>query len=286
MYRIILTIITMKTLENHILVYDRDCPLCTLYSGAFVNAKMLDTKGRIPYTELTTPLRKLIDLNRSRNEIALVNVLENKVIYGLDSLLTIVSYNFPFMKKIAQLKPLYWFLKKLYAVISFNRKVIAATSKTTLEGACIPDYNRNYRWIFIVLCSIFVGWVLNLYVRNITCLNPLAPSFFMEGFITVGQLVFQGLFVFFSKKEKVLDYLGHNMVVSVIGALVLLPAIWCSEFLIDCSPLLYIGYLVLPISIMLWQHIRRVKLLGLNSGLTISWLLYRAFIIVIYFVVV
>src|SRR6185369_3296957 len=114
----------MKTLENNILIYDCDCPMCNIYSGAFVKTGMLDRHGRMPYNDISDQVKALIDLNRSRNEIALVDISNNKVIYGLDSLLIILGNNFPFIKIIFRFKPLYWFMKKVYSFISFNRKVI------------------------------------------------------------------------------------------------------------------------------------------------------------------
>lgn len=266
----------MKTLENNILLYDCDCPMCNLYSGAFIKTGMLDHNGRMPYHEMTEKVKHMIDVDRSRNEIALIDMKQNKVIYGLDSLLVILGNNFPFIKTIFRFSPLYWTIKKLYALISYNRKVIAPSAELNPTGACTPDYNIRYRWTFVVLASFFVAWILNLYFTKIPLLQNSSHGFLLEWAITAGQLILQGALVFTYRKDRVLHYLGHNMVIAMIGALLLLPAVWFAETMIHYSVYLYLGYFALPVCIMLWQHIRRVKILELPAELTLSWILYRA----------
>jgi predicted DCC family thiol-disulfide oxidoreductase YuxK len=41
----------MKTLKDHTLLYDATCPMCRLYTRAFVSSGMLDQEGRAPYQE-------------------------------------------------------------------------------------------------------------------------------------------------------------------------------------------------------------------------------------------
>ncbi len=38
----------MKTLRNHTLIYDKECPMCNLYSKGFIQSGMLDENGRKP----------------------------------------------------------------------------------------------------------------------------------------------------------------------------------------------------------------------------------------------
>ncbi len=266
----------MKTLKNHVLLYDSDCPMCALYSGTFIQTGMLDKTGRMPFDKITASIKDMIDINRSRNEIALVDTRQQKVIYGLDSLLLILGNNYPFIHTIFRFSPLYWFMKKVYAFISYNRKVIAPSKELHPAGACTPDYHARYRWAFVVVSSFVVAWILNAYFSAIPYLKNSPHGFLIEWGIAVGQLLFQGILVFLLRKDRVLHYLGHNMVISLIGALLLLPAIWFSSFLLRSSVLLYVGYFALPVSVMLWQHIRRIKLLELPSSLTLTWIAYRA----------
>lgn len=129
----------MKTLQNHTLIYDNQCPMCNIYSKGFIKAGMLGENGREAFTELSLKNKNLIDLNRAKNEIALVDNRQHKVSYGLDSLLLIIGTSFPTLEKIARIRPLYWFFKKMYSFVSYNRKQIIPSAKDFSDEACVPD---------------------------------------------------------------------------------------------------------------------------------------------------
>ena len=82
----------MKTLQNHTLIYDKDCPMCTLYSGAFIKCGMLENDGRENFSEMSAKNELIIDYERAKNEIALINQNSGEVRYGLDSLLVIIGH--------------------------------------------------------------------------------------------------------------------------------------------------------------------------------------------------
>ena len=52
MYICIANSLIMKTLSNHVILYDSECPMCTIYTYAFTATGMLDTEGRAPYQEM------------------------------------------------------------------------------------------------------------------------------------------------------------------------------------------------------------------------------------------
>ncbi|MGO4771061.1 hypothetical protein ACEN2I_05320 [Flavobacterium sp. W22_SRS_FK3] len=114
----------MKTLENQTLLYDEDCPLCSLYTTGFVKSGMLDENGRKSYCQLSAEEQRFVDLQRAPNEIALIDNTTKTVIYGIDSLIKVVGFSFPIIEKIAIIKPFHFILKKMYSFISYNRKVI------------------------------------------------------------------------------------------------------------------------------------------------------------------
>ncbi len=51
----------MKTLKDHLILYDAECPMCKLYTGAIVKAGMLDISGRAPYQQLPSSICPLVD---------------------------------------------------------------------------------------------------------------------------------------------------------------------------------------------------------------------------------
>ncbi|WP_431214023.1 hypothetical protein ACQ86N_03830 [Puia sp. P3] len=107
----------MRTLRNHIILFDAECPMCDLYSRGFVASGMLDGDGREPYQEVLggggTVLGgggkivgagvvagggvcPVVDRQRAVNEIALVDTTTGAVSYGIDSLFKVIGHSFPF----------------------------------------------------------------------------------------------------------------------------------------------------------------------------------------------
>ena len=90
----------MRTLRNYALIYDDQCPICQVYTKALVVTGVFEKKGREAYQVMDNQTCTLIDKDRARNEIALVNKKTGEVNYGLDSLLKVTYYIFPFAKYI------------------------------------------------------------------------------------------------------------------------------------------------------------------------------------------
>jgi len=258
----------MKTLKNHTLIYDNECPMCNIYSQGFIKSGMLDDSGREAFTEVSFKNKNLIDFNRAKNEIALVDHTKNKVIYGLDSLLIIIGTSFPLLEKIARIKPLYWFFKKLYSFISYNRKQIIPSANGSSAAACIPDFNLKYRLAYISFVVLFSSYVLSIFTSKSGL--DLNPNFTREFAICLGQIFWQTLFLKRYLKEKLWDYLGNMMTVSLVGTLLIIPALFLN--LNTISSVTYFGVVVF---IMFLEHLRRCKILQLNLLPTISWMIFR-----------
>lgn len=258
----------MKTLQNHTLIYDNECPMYNIYSKGFIKSGMLNESGREAFTELSFKNKNLIDFNRAKNEIALVDHNKNKVIYGLDSLLLIIGNSFPTLEKIARIQPLYWFFKKLYSFVSYNRKQIIPSQNDDENSSCIPDFNLKYRLIYVGFVVLFSGLILSIFSSKLG-LN-LNQNFARELIICLGQIVWQTLFLRIYLKEKTWDYLGNMMTVSLIGTLLLVPVLF-----INLSPFFNLIYFGIVVFIMFLEHIRRCRILKLNLLPTISWMLFR-----------
>ncbi|PWW20336.1 DCC1-like thiol-disulfide oxidoreductase family protein [Chryseobacterium sp. AG844] len=258
----------MKTLKNHTLIYDNECPMCNLYSKGFTKCGMLDEDGREAFTEITLRNKILIDFDRAKNEIALVDHNKNEVVYGLDSLLLIIGNSFPLLAKIARTEPLYWFFQKLYSFVSYNRKQIIPSSKDYTEQSCVPDFNLKYRMAYIGFVVIFSAYILSIFSGKLN-LN-LERNFVREFAVCFGQILWQTIFLKAYLKDKIWDYLGNMMTVSLIGTLLLIPALMTSF-----TPVFYMIYFGIVVLIMFLEHIRRCRILRLNYLPTISWILFR-----------
>jgi len=264
----------MKTLQNHTLIYDNECPMCNLYSKGFIKSGMLGENGREAFTELSLKNKNLIDFHRAKNEIALVDHEKNQVIYGLDSLLLIIGNSFPTLEKIARIQPFYWFFKKIYSFVSYNRKQIIPSAKDHSDEACVPDFNLKYRLTYIDFVVILSFYVLSISSSKLG-LN-LNRNFGREFVICLSQIVWQTLFLRRYLKVKLWDYLGNMMTVSLIGTLLLIPALF-----LNLNPISSIIYFGIVVFIMFLEHIRRCKILNLNFLPTVSWMIFRMTVLIL-----
>jgi hypothetical protein len=88
----------MKTLAGYTILYDAECPMCNLYSKAFVKTGMLDNSGRVPYQQMPANVCPYVDRQRAVNEIALVNSQTGEVNYGIRSLFKVIGNSFPVLE--------------------------------------------------------------------------------------------------------------------------------------------------------------------------------------------
>ncbi|PWN72235.1 hypothetical protein C1631_006450 [Chryseobacterium phosphatilyticum] len=264
----------MKALKNHTLIYDNECPMCNLYSKGFTQCGMLDQEGREAFTELSAQNKRLIDFHRAKNEIALVDYKNNKVVYGLDSLLLIIGNSFPLLEKIARIQPLYWFFKRLYSFVSYNRKQMIPSKKDDTGQSCIPDFNLKYRLAYIGFVVFFSAYILSVFSAKLGV--GLERNFGRELSVCFGQILWQIIFLQTYLKDKIWDYLGNMMTVSLLGTLLLVPTLFT-----DFSPAFYLIYFGTVVFIMFLEHIRRCRILKLNYLPTMSWMIFRFTVLVV-----
>ena len=269
----------MKTLENHTLLYDDDCPLCRVYTKGFIDAEMLDKNGKKPYCNLSQEDQIFIDLKRAANEIALVDTKNKTVLYGIDSLLKVIGHSFPWMKTVGNWKPVNWFLKKLYKFISYNRKVIIPSKiNPDIKLQCVPEFNTKYRIFYMVFASIITAFTLYKY-SNLTEILP-KGSFTREFILAIVQMGFQSLFIIKFDKQKMINYLGNLMTVSLLGSLILMPFLITNHFF-KMPQIAVHGWFGFTVLILFIDHFKRVKILELPTYLCLSWVLYRTIALIV-----
>jgi predicted DCC family thiol-disulfide oxidoreductase YuxK len=269
----------MKTLENQTLLYDEDCPLCQVYTTGFIKAGMLDENGKKPFSNLSEAEQSFIDLKRASNEIALVDTKNKTVIYGIDSLLKVIGNSFPWIAKVGNLKPVNYFLRRLYSFVSNNRKVIIPNKQKHGKALkCIPDFNYKYRILYIAFATLITTWTLYHY-SELTVTLP-KGNFSRELILAVGQIAFQGLFVFQLSKKIILNYIGNLMTVSLMGSLILLPVLVLNQC-INLHETAILSWFGITVFIMLLEHFRRIKILELPFYLSFTWIIYRVIALLI-----
>ena len=274
----------MNTLKNHTILYDAECPMCKVYTRAFTSTGMLDNNGRTPYQEVLNretsqtangpaaenqaedqPTCPLIDRQRAVNEIALINKTTGEVTYGIDSLFKVIANAFPIFSPLFKNKTFRWTMRKLYAFISYNRKVIIPAPNTTTQ-TLQPTFNLRYRIAYLITTVIAAAFILTHYSK----LLPFPGNSYREYLICAGQLPFQGLIISAYAPKKRWDYLGNMMTISFAGSLLLLPML-----VLHPGPATATAWFLFTAALMLIEHIRRTKLLKLGWLPTTTWVLYR-----------
>lgn len=269
----------MKTLKNHTIIYDDECPMCNLYTSAFLHTGMLDKSGREAFSNIKSSGYNL-DIKRASNEIALVNKNDNTVTYGIHSLFLIIAHRFPFFNILFERRFFQFLMQKLYFFVSYNRKVIVPGKKFEAYNSCTPSLNIKYRLAYIVFAWAVTSLILFYY-------SNLLGSFIQDGsvsrelLICGAQVFFQGAVVGYFNKSRVIHYLGNLMTVSLGGAILLLPMLLFSK--LTSSHTLFLTYFMIVVSLMLVEHIRRVKILELPLIISVTWVLYRVLVVIVLF---
>lgn len=271
----------MNTLKNHLILYDAECPMCRLYTKAFVNTGLLEADGRAAYQETPQAACPMVDRQRAVNEIALVNQTTGEVSYGIHSLFKLFAVAVPVLRPVFEFAPLVGLMSKVYAFISYNRRVIIPADSE--QYVYQPTFKLNYRIAYLLFTWAVTAYILTAYVYLMYGLLPVGTSY-REYLVCGGQIFFQGFIISRVAKTKTWAYLGNLMTISFAGALLLLPGLIIAACF-NLPPVFYVGYFTAVVGLMLLEHIRRTKLLKLSYALTISWVCYRLVVLAIIFLI-
>ena len=242
----------MKTLADHQLIYDEDCPMCRVYSGAFIKSQMLDKNGRQNFRDLSLETKSYLNVARAKNEIALVNFKEEKVHYGLDSLLVIIGNSFPYLEKIGRISFVFWFFQKLYSVVSYNRKQIIPSKNDYLENACVPDFNLKYRMLFLIFGTVLSAFLLS----SISVKFNLEVNFISAFVLILALFSFQIGSIMKSGFKMIFDYLGNLNTIIIGSSLILFIFSWLNlpEFIDQI-------FAIIVLILFMAEYFRRIKIL-------------------------
>lgn len=258
----------MKTLKNHTLIYDKDCPMCCAYTSAFIKTGVLDKEGREAYKPALFPDNPQFNAHKAQNEIALLNRQTGEVQYGIESMFAVIGHAAPILKPLFKFKPFKWFMKKVYSFISYNRKVIAPPPKDLTEINCVPDVNLKYRWFYIVFAVLLAGVFSGIGIEY-GYKSGLGVGFgLMVTVVIVLRLALQSALVkLTNQNQRLLDYLGNLVTVNVqLAFLVALMFIIGQHA--EAIPLFI---LIFASAFAILFHVRRLKSLGMNRWLCLAW---------------
>lgn len=263
----------MNTLKKHQILFDAECPMCKMYTQLFVSTGMLEAEGRAAYQEIPEQACPMLDRQRAANEIALINQETGEVTYGVQSLFKVLAVAYPIFRPLFANRLFTWLMTKLYAFISYNRRVIIPASMAESSFKLQPSFKLGYRIAYLVFTWMITGYILSKYTQLFGEYLP-AGHAYREYLICGGQIAFQGVVISLVDAEKRWAYLGNMMTISFAGALLLLPGL-ISAIWVQVNPICYLIWFILIAGLMCLEHIRRSKLLRIGWTLTVTWVMYR-----------
>lgn len=265
-------------MENISLLYDEDCPLCRWYTRIFVKYRLLDENGRIPYVEYILQHPGEVNTDIAQTKIACVNHQSHEIRYGIDGLLMLLGHHSRIIKVLGNFKPINLFLKVLYLLFSYNRRIFAPVMrKSEFECNCEPPRSILWRINFILLMSFITYLIVNWYFHHFLAeyLIHGAPN---DLILLAAQIGFQWLAFLFLGQQNSYDYLGHLVFVSFLGSLLLLlfgiGIQFVNLFGIETHFLAVVCYGI-TIAFMFLEHKKRIALKEWTWKLSLSWILFR-----------
>ncbi|MFN8358001.1 MAG: DCC1-like thiol-disulfide oxidoreductase family protein [Spirosomataceae bacterium] len=178
----------MKTCKT--IIYDDTCPLCTWYTKQFVRVGALEQ--RLPFSQLTAEQLTLLDIQRARHEIPLIDTQTGHVYYGLEALTLLLSRVFPQAKKILQSQWVRVWFGPLYQFVSYNRRIIVPPAATCKGFNAAPDFHAGWRLRLIAFFLLITAgihhwvaqWLLNHHLLTLDGLTLYRWSFWLTVLIT------------------------------------------------------------------------------------------------------
>lgn len=251
---------------NKILIYDDNCPLCAWYTGLFVKYKLLEPQGRVEFSKIDTATLSLLDVERSKNEIPLVDVHSGKVLYGIDALLNILGQKLPFVPFIGSLPPVKWLLMKLYKLISYNRKVIVATRCGQGRFDCAPAFSNFYRLLFMFIFFVF-NTVMLIPIHS-TLLSNISFYHLDLYQLQYGHMALVGIncmLALLLNPRLCIEYLGQVNMLALMTILLLVPLMLINSIL-GSNELFSLLYLAGLLVFVVKEYFRRMHYAGIISS--------------------
>ncbi|MEO7522861.1 MAG: DCC1-like thiol-disulfide oxidoreductase family protein [Ferruginibacter sp.] len=216
--------------NNKIIIYDDSCPLCAAYTQGFVYAGLIQKDNRRDFTSIDPELLNLLDIKKCPNEIPVIDTETKLVYYGIDAIVEILQTKIPLAKKIIQFPGIRWPLTKLYKLISYNRRVIVASTATVGNFDCTPNFNYKYRLVFMISFLVFNTMML-FSVHKYIMINSFSTISAMEFQVCHIALVALNLIIACCLNKKMaFDYLGQVNMLALATILATVPLMLLNKF--------------------------------------------------------
>jgi predicted DCC family thiol-disulfide oxidoreductase YuxK len=249
--------------STYILLYDDYCPLCTWYSGLFVKYGLLSKEQRQPFSTAGPSVLNSIDMDRGKDEIPLYDIATGQTRYGIDALLAILGQRWNWIERAGHWAPANWLLRKLYKLVSYNRKVIVARKCGPGAFDCSPALNMRYRILFLITCLLFNSLMLVPLHANL--LARISFYHVTAGELQTAHLLFvlvNCCLAFSLGRSRGLEYLGQVNMLALV-CILLLAGTWFLASLLALPELAIVINLAIVASIITREYFRRMGYAGI-----------------------
>jgi predicted DCC family thiol-disulfide oxidoreductase YuxK len=251
-------------MNNKIIIYDDQCPLCAAYTNAFIKTGFIDKSGRKKFSTIQPDLISMVDIKRSVNEIPVIDTNTKQVWYGIDALLEILGQKIPVIKTIGNIKPIKWLLYKLYKFISYNRRVIVANQQPANSFDCTPEFNIRYRIYFIVSLLVFNAWML-FPVQKYLLVDSFVKTVSIPQLLYVqAALLLMHIAIALKLGKKFgMEYLGQVNMLAFITILITIPLITINKWLQLHNTTINNIYIGIAMAILIVEFKRRMEFVNI-----------------------
>ncbi|MEM6700847.1 MAG: hypothetical protein AAF599_20760, partial [Bacteroidota bacterium] len=212
-------------------------------------------KKRIAFSEVSAEDLARIDLFRSKHEIPLLDLDGGETFYGLDSLVEVLDAKIPFLKSLMRIPFVRAFFYWLYQLISYNRRLIVGKKGCNNGFDCTPHFNFQFRTYYLTISGL-VSLAVFLIFTQITAF----PMILMMSII-LGISFTAPLFITTKLKLRYL-YFGQYSTITLIGAFVLLPSLFCSVLIESVPSIFWMLNLGFSFLLMMKEWRRRMEFIS------------------------
>ena len=263
-------------MENKLIIYDGNCQVCVGLRDLMLALGLVAPEDCVAYRQLAAPLRRQVDPNRFRNEMALVDTRGGETRYGADGVSLVLADKVKLLAPLFRSRPFFLLFRFLYRTLAFNRYVIATPRQPAIACDCYPAAAAAYRFSYLamaLLWSVILTALFGVSLQEALGTGPGSSAvqlLLIAGTGWVLQLLIAAATL---NRQQAMDYGGHLATIMVAGLLVLVPAILfylISGMLFFPLPLLSV---LGSSGLMTYLHYHRVQYLGLSQRWTVQWFL-------------
>jgi predicted DCC family thiol-disulfide oxidoreductase YuxK len=263
----------VNALKNKTILFDAECPMCAWYTGEFVKHGVLESDGRIPWSQMDAQHAAQVDRDRSRNEIALVDLKTGETLYGIDAMFAMTGALAPVLKPVLRFPAFRFMMKGVYKLITFNRRMMAGGKPGNPATECEPDFNLTWRVIYLGL-SLLLGAAAWFGVGN-HLFNGVEAGWQLLAFAATGWFAMGATTLVLPFRAR-MEYLGNLATLLNISSLLLLPGLLLNALAGVALPGLMILNALFAHTVIFLAHERRIAKLGLSYRWQWVWLVISA----------